>query len=133
MKLFIVTGLPGTGKTKYCEGQMTYGKLTYDMDAIADAMDFAKKSGLARVVAMRMLETFLVNCKKEKADEVYVIRTSPSIEEEHMFAKYKPEYIELNQIWTRRDFNDDDWNRIILKHELYVRRIKPKIVTEERW
>ncbi|HBA49481.1 MAG TPA: hypothetical protein DCZ91_17130 [Lachnospiraceae bacterium] len=80
-----------------------------------------------------MIEPFIIAGSCENAKHLYIIRTSPSIEEQELFARYKADYIELDHIWEKRDINDEEWDRIVVRHEMYIKRIRPRIENAEKW
>lgn len=84
MKITLVCGLPGCGKSTYVKEHLTDGALAYDLDAIASAfrlrMPHEEEHDAARKMANDMLFTW-INHAKWHADEVFVIRTAPGLPE----------------------------------------------------
>lgn len=77
----LVIGLPGSGKTTYCRHHLQDG-LAYDLDLIAQAFrlgDTSRHDG-ARRMANDLLMGFVANAN-DYADNVYIIRTAPTVQE----------------------------------------------------
>lgn len=79
----LVIGLPGTGKTTYVRQRLSRG-VCYDLDSIAGALRLkepkADKYKPARWIANRLLNGF-ADAAHQYVDDVYIIRTAPTIEE----------------------------------------------------
>ena len=80
-KLILVIGLPGSGKTTYVKKNLG-GGIAYDMDYISAALRLSKPHEeyhkLSRKLANSMMASF---AGMEINGTVYIIRSSPSIEE----------------------------------------------------
>jgi len=77
----LVIGLPGSGKTTYCQHHLQDG-LAYDLDLIAQAFrlgDTSRHDG-ARRMANDLLMGFVDNAN-DYAGNVFIIRTAPTIQE----------------------------------------------------
>ena len=82
--VYMVIGLPGTGKTTYVRHHMTDDTIAYDLDAIAAAFRLSAPHEEYNAPARRMANDLLrgfVRKAGDYASTLYVIRTAPSIEE----------------------------------------------------
>lgn len=76
----LVIGFPGTGKTTYCKEHLGNG-ICYDLDAITSALRLGKDHTTeAFIMANDFFYGFALKAE-EYADDVFIIRTAPSIEE----------------------------------------------------
>lgn len=140
-RLYVVTGLPGSGKTTYVEKKIKSDTLVYDADKIIKAIRLDDEvTGASKRVANKMLNTFVEESMKCKNIDVYVIRTSPNQEELELFNKYKAKYIEIEEnIDTCKDrrlnIAEDEWTKIQFKHKMYLKlKDEPKEDRfAERW
>ena len=77
MKITFITGLPGAGKSTYALG--TGCPVTYDLDRLADAMDYKRGTLVARGVASRLLPAIIDAAELEGVPHIQLIRVTPSI------------------------------------------------------
>lgn len=84
----LVIGLPGTGKTSFVKKHLGDG-LCYDLDAIASAFRLreaqAERHEGSRELANALLADFISEATMY-AEDVFVIRTAPGMDEFHMIA-----------------------------------------------
>lgn len=82
-RLFLVIGLPGSGKTTYVKQHLRNG-LAFDMDYLSAAFRLSKPhedtSASARKMAASMAIPFAQNARRF-AGLIYLIRTAPTIDE----------------------------------------------------
>ena len=75
-----VMGFPGTGKTTYCKEHLGNG-ICYDLDAISSALRLGNTvTTEAFIMANDFFYGFATQAK-DYADDVFIIRTAPNIEE----------------------------------------------------
>lgn len=84
MRVTLVCGLPGTGKSTYVKEHLGAGALAYDLDAIAAAfrlrMPHEEQHDAAQQMANAMLFGFIDNARWY-TNELFVIRTAPNLPE----------------------------------------------------
>lgn len=117
MRITLVCGLRGCGKSTYVKEHLTDGALAYDMDAIASAfrlrMPHEEYHEAARHMANDMLFGWLDNAERY-TDEVYVIRTAPRLRE---VARINPDRVVICQTrYVVREMDDPDAAAERLEH-----------------
>ena len=135
MRITFITGYPGAGKTTYAENT---GRVTYDMDALADALDYGHKTREARDVAGRLLEVFASAAAVAGVRHINIIRTTPSPEE--MVEGFETEFVEIQRPIEeckvcRPMITPESWSRLILIHENWLKNNRHKTISipAERW
>lgn len=108
MRITLVCGLRGCGKSTYVKEHLTDGALAYDMDAIASAfrlrMPHEEYHEAARHMANDMLFGWLDNARWY-TDEVFVIRTAPGLPE---LSRIHPDAVVICETqYVVRDMDDD--------------------------
>lgn len=123
-KLYIITGLPGAGKTTYVMNRKNKNDLVYDLDYIVNAITYSNPNSSAIYLGNQLLNVFILESMKMKAINVYVIRSCPRPDEIELFDRYKATYIDIDtDIDTcksrRNNITDDEFNKIIFKYRQY--------------
>lgn len=89
----LVIGMPGSGKTTYCKEHIGTTGLCYDLDAIAAAFRLKQpheeSHRQAAQLANDLLFAFYTHVNRYTQD-VYIIRTSPTLEE---FKRINPDKV----------------------------------------
>lgn len=108
MRITLVCGLPGCGKSTYVKEHMADGALAYDLDAIAAAFRLRMPHEEFHDAARRMVNDMLfgwLDTVKWYADEVYVIRTAPGLPE---LSRIQPDEVVICETqYVERDINVD--------------------------
>lgn len=82
--LTLIMGMPGTGKSTWARDHLGAAGLAYDLDAIAGAFRLCAahedQSPEARALADDLLPCWL-RAARQHTDDVYVIRTAPTLPE----------------------------------------------------
>lgn len=95
--IYIVTGLPGAGKTTYVKNRLRSNDIAYDLDYIAQAIVLGKdKTRSSTYIANQLLKPFLELSKNNIEADVYIIRTAPSKEEIELFNSYNSKYLDIS-------------------------------------
>ena len=135
MRITFITGYPGAGKTTYAEGT---GRVTYDMDLLADALDYGRNTREARDVADKLLIGFISAAAAAGVEHINVIRTTPSTAE--MMQRHVTEFVEIQRSIEeckacRPTITPESWNGIILIHENWLKNNRHKTISipAERW
>lgn len=135
MKITFITGYPGAGKTTYAEST---GRVTYDMDLLADALDYGRKTRKAREVAGKLLIGFISAAEAAGAHHINVIKTTPTPVE--VLQRHEMEFVEIQRgieecKACRPMITPESWNRIILIHENWLKNNRHKTISipAERW
>lgn len=84
MKITLIIGLSGCGKSTYAKTHLTETSLAYDMDAIASAFRLRQPHeeyhGPARRMANDLFASF-VESAADYTDDLLIIRTAPTLRE----------------------------------------------------
>ncbi len=139
-KLYIITGLPGAGKTTYVKNKMKSNDLVYDLDYIAKSFTYGYKTSNSIKITNKILSTFIEEAMKLNGN-VYIIRTSPSSDELELFNRYNCEFIEIQEDVSvcyerRKDYiSKEEFERIVFKHNIYLNTKKNNSndINKERW
>lgn len=138
MKITFITGLPGAGKSTYAES--TGCPVTYDLDRIADALDYKRGTLIARMAAGELMPAIINAAERKDISRIQLIRVTPSTEEMCLAKRHQCEVIEIERdlercAECRPDITKDEWNSIILRHEIFLKSNKHRTVKtpEERW
>lgn len=137
MRITFITGWPGAGKTTYAQST---GRVTYDMDSMADALDYGHKTREARDVAGRMLRDFITAADEVGAQHINVIRVTPSPEDMAMTKGHEVDVVEVERaigkcMACRPEITAESWSRIVAVHENWLKknRHKTELIPQERW
>ena len=138
--LYIVTGLPGAGKTTYVQSHMKDSDLVYDLDYIANAISYDKNNQYSRNLANKLLSSFVKEASNLNTD-TYIIRSIPSKEELELFEKYNAVYIDIKEdtdvCYERRKdvISKDKFDEKIFRYNVYLnnKNNSNKKDMEERW
>lgn len=137
MRITFITGYPGAGKTTYAQST---GHVTYDMDSMADALDYGHKTRKARDVAGRMLRDFITAADEAGAHHINVIRVTPSPADMAMTKGHEVDVVEVERaigecMACRPAITAESWSRIAVIHENWLKNNKHKIMSipQERW
>ena len=138
--LYIVTGLPGAGKTTYVQSHMKDSDVVYDLDYIANAISYDKNNYYSRNLANKLLSSFVKEASKLNTD-TYIIRSIPSKEELELFEKYNAVYIDIKEdtdvCYERRKdvISKDKFDEKIFRYNVYLnnKNNSNKKDMEERW
>lgn len=110
--VYLVCGLPGSGKTTWVQKRLKPNDIVYDMDAVAGALTYKvqeRDNPAARYIANEIYFTFvdaLPAIYKENDMDVYIIRTAPFYQNLYQFDCPVTVYI-LNTHFADRDIDDD--------------------------
>ena len=138
--MYIVTGLPGAGKTTYVQSHMKDSDVVYDLDYIANAISYDKNNYYSRNLANKLLSSFVKEASKLNTD-TYIIRSIPSKEELELFEKYNAVYIDIKEdtdvCYERRKdvISKDKFDEKIFRYNVYLnnKNNSNKKDMEERW
>ena len=137
MRITFITGWPGAGKTTYAQGT---GRVTYDMDSLADALDYGCKTRKARDVAGRMLRDFITAADEAGAHHINVIRVTPSPADMAMTKGHEVDAVEVEReigecMACRPAITAESWSRIVTIHEKWLKnnRCRTVKIPQERW
>lgn len=138
--MYIVTGLPGAGKTTYVQSHMKDSDVVYDLDYIANAISYDKNNYYSRNLANKLLISFVKEASKLNTD-TYIIRSIPSKEELELFEKYNAVYIDIKEdtdvCYERRKdvISKDKFDEKIFRYNVYLnnKNNSNKKDMEERW
>lgn len=138
MKITFITGFPGAGKSTYALG--TGCPVTYDLDRLADAMDYKRGTLVARRVASRLLPAIINAAELEGVPHIQLIRVTPSDQEMHLARRHSLEIVEVRRsvekcAECRPDISKEAWARIALIHANFLKSNSHRVVAipEERW
>ena len=138
MKITFIIGLPGAGKTSYAQG--TGCPITYDLDWIAEALDYGRGTAEARETANMMLGGLITTAESAGANWIQVIRTTPSLDDILAVQGHDVEVIEIKRdlqlcMNCRPNITQESWNRLIVRHGYWLKNNKHKTVEipEERF
>lgn len=140
--IYVVTGLPGAGKTTYVQSHMQDNDLVYDLDFMANAISYNKNNFYSRNLANKLLSSFIKEASKLNTN-TYIIRSIPNKEELELFERYNVIYIDIkedaNVCYERRKevITKEKFEEKIFKHEIYLKNKKENekngTKMEERW
>ena len=141
--IYIVTGLPGAGKTTYVKNKMKPNDIVYDLDYIAEAIVLGReKTRNSIYITNKLLKPFIDLSSDIEAD-VYIIRSAPSKEEIELFNRYISKYLDVCRDYNycyevRKDsITLEEFNKIQKRYKDYKSnssiRIERVLMNEERW
>lgn len=110
--VYLVCGLPGSGKTTWVQKRLKPNDIVYDMDAVAGALTYKvqdRDNPAARYIANEVYFTFVDSLPaiyKESDMDVYVIRTAPYYQSLYHFDCPLTVYI-LNTNFVDRGIDED--------------------------
>lgn len=84
MKITLIVGLPGCGKSTYAKNHLTESSLVYDLDAIASAFRLCQPHDEYHKGSRQLANIFLddfVNYAPDYTDNLLIIRTAPPVED----------------------------------------------------
>lgn len=141
--IYIVTGLPGAGKTTYVKNKMKPNDIVYDLDYMAEAIVLGReKTRNSIYITNKLLKPFIDLSSDIEAD-VYIIRSAPSKEEIELFTSYSSKYLDLCRDYSycyevRKDsLTLEEFNKIHKRYKDYKSnssiRIERILMNKERW
>ncbi|SCI45655.1 Uncharacterised protein [uncultured Clostridium sp.] len=141
--IYIVTGLPGAGKTTYVKSRMKANDIVYDLDYISKAIVLGReKTRNSIYITNKLLRTFVELSSDLEAD-VYIIRVAPTKEEIELFNSYSSRYLDVCRDYSycyevRKDLITlEEFNKIHKRYKDYESnrsiRIEKVLINKERW
>lgn len=141
--IYIVTGLPGAGKTTYVKSRMKANDIVYDLDYISKAIVLGReKTRNSIYITNKLLRTFVELSSDLEAD-VYIIRVAPTKEEIELFNSYSSRYLDVFRDYSycyevRKDLITlEEFNKIHKRYKDYESnksiRIEKVLINKERW
>lgn len=138
MRITFITGLPGAGKSMYAES--TGCPVTYDLDRLADALDYGRGTIVAREVANRMLPALITAAEQAQTPHIQLIRVTPTRQDMSDASGHTIEIVEIKRDAgkckeCRPNITKEQWNRIMIMHASWLECVKHRTVAqpEERW
>lgn len=138
MRITFITGLPGAGKSTYA--QSTGCPVTYDLDRLADALEYKRGTVTARKVAAGLLPMVISAAEQARVPHIQLIRVTPSGWEMELMSRHVCSIVEIKRsmekcVECRPDISKEAWARIALIHANFLKNNKHRVVEipEERW
>lgn len=141
--IYIVTGLPGSGKTTYVNNKIRSNDIVYDLDFIAKAIVLGReKTRNSIYITNKLLRSFIELSKDIEAD-VYIIRSAPTKEEIELFNSYSSKYLDVYRDYSycyeerKNLITLEEFNKIYERYKDYksnsLINIEIILVNKERW
>ena len=142
--IYIVTGLPGAGKTTYVNNRMKANDIVYDLDYIAEAIVLGtEKTRNSIYITNQLLKSFVEVANKNIEADVYIIRVAPTKEEIKLFNSYSSKYLDVHRDYSycyenRKDLIElEEFNNIYERYQEYKSNtsiiIEKILINKERW
>ncbi len=116
--IVLVTGLPGTGKSRWVKQNMKPGDIVYDLDRLAGALTYSeeeRENKAARYLANEMYDSFLSELEWEDiplAGDVYIIRTWPGDREVDLLINASLKHDGAKVLVFGREYVDREFSRV---------------------
>ena len=143
--IYIVTGLPGAGKTTYVKSIMTTHDSIYDLDYMVEAFTLCNgfRSSNAIFIANSLLKPFVKAANECSIGNVYIIRVALSNEEIEFFNQLNVRYLNIDTdkdtCYSRRcnTITLKEFDNIAERYDKYLRinanRIQTVLINKEHW